>query len=145
MATERGAATVEFAMFAMFLVLILSGIVDLGRGIYTAIALDDAVQEGAIFAAFTDDVAGVAVTADNIKARVVASTSSPQLDFDAVTVTCGAQPRAKQDGSRVTVSVTHDVNLVTPFISNWFGGVLNLSREATAERFYADCPGGSTT
>lgn len=130
-------------MFAMFLILIVSGIVDLGRGMYTAIALNDAVQEGAIYAAFTGEIGGSAVTADDIKARVVASTSSPQLATEDVTVTCAAQARAQQSGSRVTVSLTHTVDLVTPFVSDWFGGSLHLSREATADRFYATCPDGT--
>lgn len=141
---ERGAATVEFAMFAMFLILLVSGIVDLGRGMYTAIALDDAVQEGAVYAAFTKDVAGSPVTADDIKARVIASTSSPQLQLTDVTVTCVDQPRAKQSASRVTVEVTHTVDLITPFVSDWFGGSLTLDRNAVVDRFFETCPTGST-
>lgn len=145
MRAERGAATVEFAMFAMFLVLIVSGIVDFGRGFYTAIALNDAVQEGAMFAAFTDDVAGTAVTAGDIKGRVVASTSSPQLVVDDVTVNCVPQARAKQSGSRVTVQLTHELDLITPFISDWFGGSLTLERDAVVDRFFSACPDGSTS
>lgn len=144
MRTERGAATVEFAMFAMFLILIVAGIVDLGRGMYTAIALNDAVQEGAIYAAFTDDAGGTAITATDIKNRVVASTSEPELDIANVVVTCETQARAKQSGSRITVEVTHTVDLITPFISDWFGGSLTLHRDAVADRFFADCPDGST-
>lgn len=144
MRAEKGAATVEFALFSMFLILIVTGIVDLGRGIYTAIALNDAVQEGAMFAAFTDDVGGAAVTADDIRARVVASTSSPQLTVGDVTVTCVDQARAKQSGSRVTVELAHTVDLITPFISDWFGGDVTLHREAVVDRFFADCPVGST-
>lgn len=144
MPTERGAATVEFALFAMFLVLIISGIVDLGRGMYTAIALNDAVQEGALYAAFTDDVGGADVTAADIQTRVVMSTSSPQLAVADVTVSCEAQTRAKQSGSRVTVELTHTLDLITPFVSDWFGGSLTLHREAVVDRFFADCPVGST-
>jgi Flp pilus assembly protein TadG len=143
--TERGAATVEFALIAMFLILIVSGIVDLGRGLYTAIALNDAVQEGALYAAFTDDVSGSLVTADDIRTRVVASTSSPQLALADVTVSCFEQSRARGDGSRVTVGVTHTVDLLTPFVSDWFGGSITLQREAIAERFFDVCPDGSTS
>lgn len=144
MGAERGAATVEFALFAMFLILIVCGIVDLGRGLYTAIALDDAVQEGVIYAAFTDDLAGTSVTADDIRTRVVASTSSPQLSVDDVTVTCVDQARSKQSASRITVEVTHTVDLITPFIADWFGGTLTLERQAVADRFFASCPAGTT-
>ena len=145
MRAERGAATVEFALFAMFLVLIISGIVDVGRGFYTAIALNDAVQEGAMYAAFTDDVAGSAVSADDIKSRVIGSTSSPQLAVGDVTVSCSPQTRAKQSGSRVTVGLSHELDLITPFVSDWFGGSLTLQREAVVDRFFSDCPDGSTT
>ena len=144
MQAEKGAATVEFALFAMFLILLVSGIVDLGRGMYTAIALDDAVQEGAIYAAFTQDVAGAPVAADDIKARVIAATSAPQLTVSEITVTCVDQARAKQAGSRVTVEVSHSVDLVTPFVSDWFGGTLDLERQAVVDRFFAACPDGST-
>lgn len=135
----------EFALFSIFLVLIVSGIVDLGRGLYTAIALNDAVQEGAMFAAFTDDIAGIDLTAADIEARVVASTSSPQLSGDDVTVSCVAQVRAKQSGSRVTVELVHSVDLMAPFISDWFDGSMTIHREAVVDRFFSDCPAGSTS
>lgn len=145
MVAEKGAATVEFALFAMFLILLVCGIVDLGRGLYTAIALEEAVQEGAIYAAFTDDVAGTPVTGDDIRNRVVASTSSPQLTIGDVSVTCVDQARTKQSGSRVTVEVSHTVDLITPFISDWFGETLTLERGAVVDRFFSDCPDGTTT
>ena len=129
----------------MFLVLIVSGIVDLGRGFYTSIALDDAVQEGVLYAAFTDDVGGTDIAASDIKARVVASTSSPQLSVDDVTVTCVDQPRSKQSGGRVTVEVSHTLDLMTPFISDWFGGTMTLHRDGVADRFFSACPEGSTS
>lgn len=145
MQADKGAATVEFAMFAMFLILLVAGIVDLGRGLYTAIALDEAVQEGAMFAAFTEDLAGTPVTGADIEARVIASTSSPQLTTDDVTVSCVSQTRSKQSASRVTVQVSHTVDLITPFISDWFGGSLTLQRTAVVDRFFEVCPTGTTT
>ncbi len=145
MRPEQGAATVEFTLIAMFLILIVAGIVDLGRGLYTAIALNDAVQEGAIYAAFAHDVAGAPVTADDIRTRVVGSTSSPELTIGVVTVVCEDQPRAQQSGSRVTIGVTHTVDLITPFVSDWFGGSIVLTREAVADRFYQTCPVGTST
>jgi Flp pilus assembly protein TadG len=137
---EKGAATVEFAMFAMFLVLIIGGIVDIGRGLYMAIAINDAAQEGAMFAAFTDNVAGQPLTVDDITARVIASTSSPELTAGDVDVVCAEQPRARRSGSQVTVEVSHTIDLITPFISDWFGGTLTIERSATADRFFDGCP-----
>lgn len=139
---ERGAATVELALFAMFLVMIVSGIVDLGRGLYTAIALNDAVQEGAMYAAFTEEVAGSPVSTTDIVARVTSSTDSPVLEAGDVAVTCVEKPRDRQPSSRVTVEVSHTVDLITPFISDWFGGEHTLVRRATSERFFGSCPAG---
>ena len=143
MQDDRGAATVELALFAMFLILIISGIVDLGRGLFTAIALNDAVQEGVMFAAFTEDVAGNPVSTADIVLRVTSATDSPTLDAADVTVTCVEDPRARQPSSRVTVEIAHTIDLITPFISDWFGGAHTLVRSATAERFFATCPTGS--
>lgn len=143
MQDERGAATVELALFAMFLVMIVSGIVDLGRGMYTAIALNDAVQEGAMYAAFTDDVAGSPVSTADIALRVTSATDSLVLGSGDVTVTCVEQPRARQPSSRVTIEVAHNLDLITPFVSDWFGGTHTLVRSATSERFFGACPAGA--
>lgn len=143
MRDERGSATVELALSAMFLVMIVSGIIDLGRSMYTAIALNDAVQEGAMFAAFTEDVAGSPVSTSDIVARVTSSTDSPALQAHDVTVTCVEQPRDRQPSSRITVEAAHTVDLITPLISDWFGGAHTLVRSATSERFFGTCPTGS--
>ena len=53
---EKGAAAVEMAIVSMFLLVLLLGIVDIGRAITTNISLRDAVQEGAMYGAFTPGV-----------------------------------------------------------------------------------------
>jgi Flp pilus assembly protein TadG len=47
---ERGQSLVEFTMSITFLVLLVAGVVDLGRAFFTYIALRDAAQEGAAYA-----------------------------------------------------------------------------------------------
>ena len=46
---ENGQSLTEFAVSITFIILILSGIVDLGRAYFTYISLRDAAQEGAIY------------------------------------------------------------------------------------------------
>ena len=46
---EHGQSLVEFAMSIVFLVLLVAGVVDLGRAFFTYIALRDAAQEGAVY------------------------------------------------------------------------------------------------
>ena len=49
--TESGQSLVEFALMFTVLTIILMGVLDLGRAFYALIALQDAVSEGATFAA----------------------------------------------------------------------------------------------
>ena len=48
--SQKGQALVEFAMGLFFLLLLISGIVDLGRAIFTYMDLREAAQEGAAYA-----------------------------------------------------------------------------------------------
>ena len=52
---EQGQSLVEFALVAVLLLIIVAGIVDLGRLFYTWIALREAAQEGAVFGAICPD------------------------------------------------------------------------------------------
>jgi Flp pilus assembly protein TadG len=46
---ENGQSMVEFAFGMVILMIILVGIVDLGRAFFTFMALRDAAQEGAVY------------------------------------------------------------------------------------------------
>lgn len=46
---EKGQSLIEFAVGATVLILLLAGVVDLGRAFFTYIALRDAAQEGAVY------------------------------------------------------------------------------------------------
>lgn len=47
--TERGQSLVEMAMALFILLLLVGGIVDIGRAFFTYMALRDSVQEGALY------------------------------------------------------------------------------------------------
>lgn len=119
----------------VFLLILITGIIDLGRGIFTNISIQEAAQEGAFYASFDPD-ADVAA----IEARAIASTSSPALTPGEITVNCVGDVRSLRNGARVTVTVTHDLALITPFVGQWMGGSLTLSKTAEADRFFDSCP-----
>jgi Flp pilus assembly protein TadG len=48
-ASERGQSLVEFAISIVILLLLVAGIVDLGRALFTYMAIRDAAQEGALY------------------------------------------------------------------------------------------------
>jgi Flp pilus assembly protein TadG len=127
------------AMVMLFLVLLLLGIVDVGRAISANISVRDAVQDGASYGAYTRDA-----TADEIKNRVRASVSSPDLSTATIDVYCDLDPRDIVDGSRIRVDLSYDVDLITPIIGPAFGGTINLSPSAETDRFFDTCPAAAT-
>lgn len=58
--SERGQSLMELAISATFILLLLSGVVDLGRAFFTYMALRDAAQEGALYGSIEPgDVTGI--------------------------------------------------------------------------------------
>jgi Flp pilus assembly protein TadG len=62
---ERGQSTVEFALSALVLVLILLGLLDLGRAFYFDVGLFGATREGARQAIWFDASSGINTTLDD--------------------------------------------------------------------------------
>jgi hypothetical protein len=110
----------------------------LGRAITTNISLRDAVQEGAMYGAFTKDV-----TTAEIDARIRAAVSEPDLSTAVIAVYCEADPRDLQDGTRVRVDMTYDLDLITPIVGPLLGGTMTLDPTAEADRFFDTCPTGA--
>lgn len=126
-AHSRGAAAVEMAFTVMFLLLVVSGLVDLGRVIYTSIGVQDAAQEGARFAAYD------ATSADAIEARILSASDDVILaDLTVDPPHCGT-PDDHTDTRFVTVSVSQVVDYITPVIGNLMGGSIDLTKTLTVD------------
>lgn len=128
---ERGVATVEMAFVLMILIMLVMGVADLGRALFTYIGVQDAAQEGALYASFEP------TSESAIRTRVIDSIDYPALTAADVTVSC--PDGSPTGGNTVSVEVTHTVNLVTPIVGAFFGGSLDLSREYTGEVFLGQC------
>ena len=113
---------VEFALGITFILILMSGTVDLGRAYFSLLSLRDAAQEGALYGSLAPpDTAG-------IRARV-RETSGWPVDFsgftdDQITVNITGPACA---GSEIKVTLEMDFVLAAPFIS---GNVLPLVAEA---------------
>ena len=120
---ENAQGLVEFAVGITFLLVLLAGILDLGRAYFSYIALQDAAQEGASYASIAPtDILG-------IRERVRATSSGP-IDF---ILFDDSQIKVQSfgglcAGSGIKVTVQFDFRLVAPFFS---GNSLALSAEAT--------------
>jgi uncharacterized membrane protein len=110
---QRGQSMVEVALAMPVLLLILAGILDVGRAYFTYISLSDAAAEGAAFAAIhpLDTVQIVERAAD-------ASNGLVMLEPDMVSVIVGDLGA----GNPITVAIEYDYDFITPFISGFVPG-----------------------
>lgn len=115
---ESGSALVEFAFALMVLLTLTFGMIDLSRAVYANNVVQAAAQAGAR--------AGL-VNAAN--AEPVARSRLAGLRPDRAQVT------ATFNNDQVQVVVTYQFEFITPFLSQWGNGVLNLSASASMRRY----------
>ena len=128
---ERGQSFAEFAISLIFLLVLVSAVIDLGWAFYTMIAMRDAAQEAAVYGSMCPN------HPDLIMDRLRYSASVP-LDMDDIDPanidvcivdpdnppdSCDAGPvlssPALKKGIRVEVMVEHQIR--TPFLSTFIG------------------------
>jgi Flp pilus assembly protein TadG len=151
-ARERGQGLVEFSLMLVFLTILLMGVFDLGRAYFSYLAIKDAAEEGAYFgSAFpqcvdadginNDSSAGCA-NPNNTPYRVLHSAPQGSLvnmsDLKAVSVgvdlPCGtAQPCVMEAGDSLTVTVSYQYQMLTPFVGTIANGqTLTLTAQSSA-------------
>jgi Flp pilus assembly protein TadG len=100
---EEGTAALEMAFMLLILVPVLLGVLNLGHALYVRVQVQEAAQEGAMYAVYAPDTPAATRT------RVIAST--PNVVLTNVAVTCPA-------AGIVAVTVTHPHQWITsaPFL-----------------------------
>jgi Flp pilus assembly protein TadG len=119
---EKGQSLVELAMSFTLLLLILTGVIDLGSMYYTYTALQDTTQEGAIYASMHPT--STTAIQDHIKQSAAAPIYAPNLTD--ITVQCGGaacvtSTTASCQGQKITVSVGYIYKLSMPLIPTVIG------------------------
>lgn len=141
--SEQGQSLVEFGVSVVILLILVSGVIDLGRAFFTLITLHDAVQEGVTYAQICPaDTSG-------IRARLQESASDPvdladlQVGDISICITspgsdvCGA---SVSRGNEVTVGAHYDHVLTTPFIGTLVGSqTIELRADAREKILRTDC------
>ena len=116
--TQQGQGLVEFALTATLLLVLFMGIVDLGRALFTFMALRDAAQEGAAYGSvYPDDTAGIETRARDSSSNPVDLSDTALVDVDIVYI----GPPCSGSGIEVTVSYP-DFELLTPLLGTILGG-----------------------
>jgi Flp pilus assembly protein TadG len=114
---EHGQSMVEFAFSAVFILLLLVGVVDMGRAFFAYMTLRDAAQEGALYGStYPSDMEG-------IKNRVRGTAKFPIDLSDPVNVTV-AEPEiigSACAGHSIKVQVTHTFTITMPFLGAVIG------------------------
>ena len=119
---QLGQTLVEFALILTMFLMLLMGIVDLGRGVMAQNSLSHAAREGArrgIYAETTDAQIRQAVRAQE---GLAVGLTDGQIDV----VPTGS----RQPGSVVTVTVRYTFTAVTPMMNAFIPGGLQLSASA---------------
>jgi hypothetical protein len=147
---QRGQSLMEFALSVSILILVFSGVIDLGRAFFTRITLESAVSEGAHWmAAYPGCVAYGAAFGDGSNVRHappeckgtnsimqrIRNESSLLLPANVESVTLqlpAGITRADQivPGITMTMSVTYRMTVLTPVIKALFGDFWILSAQA---------------
>jgi Flp pilus assembly protein TadG len=105
---EKGQSLLEFALALPVLLIILAGVLDLGRAYYVYVALTDAAAEGATYAAIKpSDTDGVFTRAQDASSGLV------EIDPSLVEVDCPTTV----SGAPITVTVSYSFTLATPVVS----------------------------
>ena len=112
----KGQALVEFAVSFVIILILLSGAVELGIGLFQYIQLRDAAQEGALFGSVCQE-------RDLIEQRARNSSNSP-LDLTDKTLVDVSVEETDDEGVRVTMSHRHRVFM--PFASLFAGEYINI-------------------
>jgi hypothetical protein len=123
--SQRGQSMVEMALTMTIIMIILSAVIDLGRGFFTYIAIYNAAAEGALYAAINPwcRAAGPGCEDPNNVIYRAQNESPPGGLIDntrlTVTVSCidGATcgPAAIIEGEPITVTVGYRMNMIGPF------------------------------
>lgn len=124
---EKGQSFVELGLSMVFLIILLSAVIDLGWAFFTMVALRDAAQEAATVGAICPtDFA-------KVRARAKASATAPldmskfqdsQIDVCIVTAgasTCPATAESVALGKSVLVTIRYNHQIVTPLVGGFIG------------------------
>lgn len=126
---ERGQALVEFALVIPILMLLVCGLVDLGRAVYVSNSLAEAARDGARYGsvqarAYSDSTRQA--VADWIEQRLTA-VPDPEIS---VSCTPATPALGCTVNDILVVSVRSDLEMITPIIGSFIGP---LSLEGRSE------------
>jgi len=136
---ERGQSLAEMALMMSLLLILLVGVIDVGRGIFVYLALRDAAQEGALFGStdptnFTD----IETRVRNSSSLVENLSADPNANTNVAITIVGSACT----GNGITVRVSYDNFPITmPLLGSIIGSqTIPISTEITDTILKPSCP-----
>ena len=127
--TVRGQALVEVVLVLPVLLLLVMGAVDVGRLLFASVAVEEAAQEGALYAAYSP------TEFDPIRTRILSSSDVDEVQDATVTVMCNTTPAPGQ----VEVTAEVDYPLITPVVAALLGSTVHLTATVVATNLAGVC------
>ena len=135
--SEHGQSMVELAVSLVFLLILIAGVVDLGRAFFTHIALRDAAQEGALYGSIDADTKSDA----DIVARVGDVLSDRVNPADLTVSVTPSLSSSSCAGDSIQVTVSFDNFPITmPFLGAVIGQQVDLSANVVDTILSPPCP-----
>jgi len=110
--SQKGQSLIEFALFVTTLLILFSGVIDVGRAVISYYMLKDAAEEGAVYGS-------VCPISSYVVNRTKGSLNSFRADELTVNVSCNGgscgDGSSVHAGDTIEVDVTYNMALVTPF------------------------------
>ena len=115
---SSGQSLLEFAISLTFMLILLSGAVDFGIGLFYYVAMRDAAQEGAVYGSLNpDDVDGIGVRVSEASGDGLIAGIYADEKLEVAVAYSGSHC----EGNGITVTLTYDYPLSMPFIATFIG------------------------
>ncbi len=126
-AHESGQSLVEMTLGMIVLLILLLGVMDIGRLYFTIIALQNASAEGALYASafpncLDEHSPAPCSETDNVEYRVENQSLLGMVDWNAAEIKVFTEdPSGPKRGKSITVEVKYNFRIFTPFITTIVG------------------------
>jgi Flp pilus assembly protein TadG len=120
---RRGQALIEFSLIAIVMVMMLVGVVDVGRMFYASIIIHEAAQNGALVAQVTSNYTGAcsaSATCANDRVKDAIERTAPSwIPINRNTeIDLNPSSGAWTDGQPFRITVRHTFTFVTPYFGS---------------------------
>ncbi|MGM0379993.1 MAG: TadE/TadG family type IV pilus assembly protein [Bacillota bacterium] len=119
---NKGQAMIEMAIILPILLLLILGIFDFGRILYSQILLENNARYAARV--------GIVKNSDSEIMQAI-NESSSGLDSSRLNIVIDPSQSSRSSGDSLRVKLDYDVEIFTPLMSNIIGNPVNISGEAT--------------